>query len=176
MDDHDLSMNFLAIDFETADYQPDSACAIGLVRVEGDAIVSRASFLIRPPRRDFEFTYIHGISWEDVRTRPTFKKLWPAIEPMFQGVDFLAAHNAGFDRNVLRACCTAARLSMPAPPFQCSMALARRVWGIRPTRLPDVCTRLGISLRHHEAASDAEACAMIMIKAMTQEKSLPSPA
>jgi DNA polymerase-3 subunit epsilon len=162
-------MKFLAIDFETADYEPESACAVGLVRVEDGTIVARASHLIRPPRQDFVFTYLHGISWEDVRQEPTFKKLWPAIQPLFRGVDFLAAHNAGFDRNVLRACCTAARIEFPATPFQCSMVMARRVWGIHPTRLSDVCRRLDIPLRHHEADSDAEACAMIMVKALARQ-------
>jgi DNA polymerase-3 subunit epsilon len=42
-------MNFLALDFETANYYRDSACALGLVRVENNEIVDRASFLIRPP-------------------------------------------------------------------------------------------------------------------------------
>ena len=42
---------FVAIDFETADYGPDSACAVALVRVEGSRIVRRSYFLIRPPRR-----------------------------------------------------------------------------------------------------------------------------
>ena len=34
-------MNFLALDFETANYYRDSACALGLVRVENDKIVDR---------------------------------------------------------------------------------------------------------------------------------------
>jgi DNA polymerase III epsilon subunit-like protein len=55
---------FVAIDFETADYKPDSACAVGLVRVENHQIVERAYTLIRPPRKKFVFTYYHGISWE----------------------------------------------------------------------------------------------------------------
>lgn len=32
-----------------------------------------------------------------------------------------------------------------------------------PTTLPDVCRRLGITLRHHDALSDAEACAKVVI-------------
>ena len=32
-------MNFVAIDFETANTQPDSACAVGLVKVVGGEIV-----------------------------------------------------------------------------------------------------------------------------------------
>ena len=46
-------MNFVAIDFETADYQRDSACAVALVRVESGKIVAREHRLIRPPRRTF---------------------------------------------------------------------------------------------------------------------------
>ena len=57
---------FIAIDFETADYQPDSACAVALVRVEGSRIVQRRHFLIRPPRQRFIFSYLHGITWEMV--------------------------------------------------------------------------------------------------------------
>ena len=36
------SPTFAAIDFETADYGRDSACAVAVVRVEGGVIVDRA--------------------------------------------------------------------------------------------------------------------------------------
>jgi DNA polymerase-3 subunit epsilon len=55
---------------------------------------------------------------------------------------------------------------MPDIPFRCSMVTARRTWGIYPTKLPDVCRHLRISLNHHDASSDAEACARIMMRAM----------
>ena len=41
---------FVAIDFETADQGRDSACSVGLVRVENGAIVKTAVQLIQPPR------------------------------------------------------------------------------------------------------------------------------
>jgi DNA polymerase III subunit epsilon len=43
--------------------------------------------------------------------------------------------------------------------------LARRTWNIRPTKLNNVCDHLGITLKHHHAAADAEACALIVIAA-----------
>ena len=49
---------FTAVDFETANKAPDSACSIGLVRVEGGRIVDRAVYYIRPPYREFWFTQI----------------------------------------------------------------------------------------------------------------------
>ena len=48
------------------------------------------------------------------------------------------------------------------------MQLARAQWNIRPTKLPDVCRYLGIKLRHHEADSDAEACARIVMAAQEE--------
>jgi DNA polymerase III subunit epsilon len=155
----------VAIDFETADHGPDSACAVGLVRVEGFEVVRRESRLIRPPRPSIRFSFIHGIRWEHVRDQPTFADLWPRLGVVLDGAAFLVAHNAPFDRRVLEACCAAARLPPPGLPFECSMRLARRTWGLRRNRLPDVCAHLGLALRHHDAASDAEAAARIVIAA-----------
>jgi DNA polymerase-3 subunit epsilon len=156
---------FVAIDFETADHGPDSACAVGLVRVEAMHIVRRETVLIRPPRRQFFFTYIHGITWEMVEHASPFAEAWPRLAPMLDGAAFLAAHNAPFDRRVLTACCLAAELTMPAAPFLCTVRLARRSWGQRWNDLATVCRRLGIGLNHHNALSDAEACARIVIAA-----------
>jgi DNA polymerase-3 subunit epsilon len=157
---------FAAIDFETADYGRDSACAVAVIRVEGLAIVDRAYYYIRPLRNRFVFSYLHGISWPDVASAPTFGQLWPSLQEKLAGVEFLAAHNASFDRSVLRSCCERARLQAPPHPFQCTVRLARAVWSIYPTRLPDVCRFLRIPLRHHDAGSDAEACARIVIAAL----------
>jgi DNA polymerase-3 subunit epsilon len=156
---------FVAIDFETADYQPDSACAVALVRVEGSRIVQRRHFLIRPPRPTFIFSYLHGITWEMVATEPTFGELWPELKPLLADVEFLSAHNAPFDRGVLHACCAAHGLKPLRIPFLCTVKLARRTWKLFPTKLPHVCHYLGIPLDHHNAASDAEACARIVIAA-----------
>jgi DNA polymerase-3 subunit epsilon len=156
---------FLALDFETADRYPDSACAVGLVRVEDNQIVRRDYFLIRPPRQRFEFTYIHNIRWDDVVDQPHFGELWETLDRCFDGVDFIAAHNASFDRRVLYACCEAHGILRPAQEFICTVQLARRTWKLYPTKLPNVCQHLGIALDHHQALSDAEACARIVIAA-----------
>lgn len=160
-------MNFLAIDFETANQEPDSACAIGLVKVVDGEIVEKVVHLIRPPTRVFQFTYIHGLSWRDVAQKEDFGQLWSKIEPLFVGVDFLVAHNASFDKRVLAACCARYECPMPRLPFQCTVQIARRTWGIYPTKLSNVCEALNIELNHHEALSDAMACAQIMLQART---------
>lgn len=154
---------FVAIDFETANRYPNSACAIGLVRVENRRIVAKREHLIRPPFRTFEFTSIHGITWEQVADAMTFGQLWPSIQAFVAGAQFLAAHNAPFDRGVLRACCAWYDVQPPDVPFACSCRLARRTWSLPRYNLATVASHLGIGLRHHDALSDAEACARIIL-------------
>lgn len=157
---------FASIDFETADRGGDSACAVAVITVENGEIINRFYQLIRPPRREFEFTYIHGLEWEHVKDQPTFQEVWPLLEEHLKDAKFVAAHNAGFDRGVLNACCAQAGVIPPRIRFECTMTLARRVWCIYPTKLSDVCRHLKIPLQHHHAGSDAEACARIVMAAM----------
>lgn len=158
-------MNFVAIDFETADYGRDSACSVALVRVENNQIVAKTCKLIRPPRARFHFTYIHGITWEHVRNEPVFAEVWPTMAEYLQGVNCFVAHNAVFDQGVLRNCCEVAGLPVPELPFRCTVKLARQIWRLPSNKLNLVCDHLGIPLQHHDALSDAEACAKIVIAA-----------
>ena len=140
---------FVAIDFETADTGRDSACSVGLVRVEKGEIVERVVQLIQPPRletgdlftpppAEFQFTYIHGIRPQQVLDQPTFAQAWPKLARFLEGADFLAAHNAPFDKGVLTACCEAARL--PKPPHR-FIDTVRRV-GIDPFKAAANAVRL----------------------------------
>jgi DNA polymerase-3 subunit epsilon len=159
-------MRVLAIDFETADTGRDSACAVGVALVDGGRVVDRAYRLIRPPRRRVMFTEIHGIRWADVAGEPCFGDLWYDIAPLFEAADIFAAHNAGFDRGILHGCCEAHGIEPPRRPWVCTVKLSRTLWNIRPTKLPDVCAHFGIELNHHDAMSDALACAEIACRAI----------
>ena len=143
----------------------DSACAVGLAAgCDGRVILTR-TYLIRPPTAQFTFTDLHGLDWEDVHDAPTFAELWPTLRAWIDAAAFVAAHNAPFDRSVLHACCARYRLRPTRTPFTCTVQLARTQWGIRPTKLPDVCRRLRIPLSHHDAGADALACARIVLAA-----------
>lgn len=156
---------FVAIDFETANRRRESACSIGIIRVENLQIVQKEHYFIRPVQPEFEFTSIHGICWSDVAQEPTFGELWPRIEDLFRGAEVIAAHNAAFDKGVLYACCDAYRIERPPHRFLCTVQLSRKTWKLHPTGLPNVCSYLNIPLQHHQALSDAEACAQIVIAA-----------
>lgn len=158
-------VRFAALDFETADRGRDSACALSIVLVENDQILRTWTSLIRPPRAQFEFTYIHGITWQHVKNKPAFGDLWPQISSELEDVDFVAAHNATFDRSVMRACCRSAGIALREMDYLCTVKVARSVWNLYPTKLNDVCRHLKIPLKHHDAVSDSQACAKILLAA-----------
>lgn len=160
--------SFAAIDFETADHGRDSACSVAVVLIEDNQIKDEAHYLIRPPRQSFAFTHIHGINWNDCKAHPDFSGVWPKISPLIDRANVLCAHNAPFDRGVLQACCELYGIRAPKHRFECTVQIARSVWDLHPTKLPDVCRHLGIALKHHDAMSDARACAQIMLHALRQ--------
>ncbi|MCY3873777.1 MAG: exonuclease domain-containing protein [Rhodobacteraceae bacterium] len=94
---------FAAIDFETSDHWRDSACSAGVALVENGRITETYRRLVRPPRKDFVFTCIHGLTWSDVRNSPTFPQMWPELRDSIDEEGFLVARNAPFDKGVLRA-------------------------------------------------------------------------
>jgi DNA polymerase-3 subunit epsilon len=100
-----------------------------------------------------------------VKDQPSFCDIWPEFAQKLENVDFLAAHNASFDRSVLKACCETSGHQTTSSPFLCTVKVARAAWEIFPTKLSDVALKLQIPLQHHDAESDATACAKIMIKA-----------
>ena len=163
-------LNFITIDFETANYANSSACAVGLVRfVDGRAADSVYS-LIRPPTRYFvpEWTEkIHHISYEDVCDKPCFPAVWKdCVEPFLNLTpDFpFVAHNASFDMNVIRGCCSQYGMAVPEKSYFCSLALSRAVWRELPShRLTALGEHFGIIYDAHNALADAETCGKVVV-------------
>lgn len=156
--------SFVAIDFETANYYRDSACALGLVVVDRGRVRMARSWMINPETSWFNLVHVHGIRRRDVVDAPTFGDLWPEVQPLLRG-HIVAAHNAHFDMQVLRECCYAYGIRLRLPPAICTMRLAGEALGIWPRDLDRVCRRLRIPLDHHDPLSDARACARIVNRA-----------
>ena len=154
---------FIALDFETANYDRNSACSVGIAVVENMQVTEQVSFLIRPPANFFTFTHIHGLTWNDVKDEPSFDEVWILIEKYFHNIDFVAAHNASFDRAVLEASCNFYGIKHPKPKYKCSLKLSKKCLPLEHHTLSDVASHYKIALNHHEALSDATACAKIMI-------------
>ncbi|MEW6182129.1 MAG: exonuclease domain-containing protein [Bacillota bacterium] len=160
-------MEFVAVDFETANQTRVSACAIGLVVMHKGTILERAAYLIRPPELRFSrFNIaIHGIRAEDVIDKPCFNELWPELKGYFEGKTVIA-HNAAFDLSVLRNTLDTYNIAYPDFNCLCTLSISRRIWPHWPThRLDYVAGQLGIVFQHHNALEDALAAAEIARKA-----------
>lgn len=156
---------WVALDFETATRERTSACALGIAVVEGLEVVRTASWLFRPPFNEYEFwnTNVHGLGPEDTELAPEFDEEWWEIRE-FLASGRMLAHNAAFDAGVLRALIETRELSAPRIDYACTVSMSRKAFGHLPRHTLDtVSDHCGIRLVHHDAASDAEACARVAI-------------
>lgn len=171
-----MPRTWVAIDFETASRERASACALGLAVIQGAGVVERRDWLIQPPGNYFEpmNTRVHGIHADLVAQEPEFDELWPEIRPYLDGA-IVVAHNAPFDIGVLRASLERYGLETPRiAGYHCTVTMSRRAWPhLADHKLSTVSRHCGIALVHHEAASDASACASIALRCM-EEAGMPT--
>ncbi|PIF46093.1 DNA polymerase-3 subunit epsilon [Chryseobacterium sp. 52] len=161
-------MDFCAIDFETATHEKNSACEMGICVVQDSKIVETKTWLIKPPSFPYFSRFnidIHGIKPEDVKNSPTFDEVWHEAEEMMYG-SLMIAHNASFDAGVLRGCFEHYGMFTPKLNYLCSIQLAKKSWNYLPKYgLKHLAEHHQISLNHHRAGDDAEACAKIALLA-----------
>ncbi len=163
-------MRYVAIDFETGNSSPLSACSLGVSVFEGKALVREETSLIRPPECAGKFHWgnirINHITEKMVEGAPDFYSVWKPFETEAEG-SVLVCHNASFDINILCACLAHYHMKTPECRYVCTVKTARRVWPeLENHRLNTVSHALGIELNHHEAGSDARASGLILQAAM----------
>ncbi|MGO4821466.1 MULTISPECIES: 3'-5' exonuclease [unclassified Flavobacterium] len=158
-------MTFTAIDFETATaHHP---CSVGIVTVENGIIVDEFVSLIKPPNNVYSpFTIrVHGIHPRDTANAKSFAQIFPEIQKRLQN-RVVVAHNESFDRNVLVKSMALHNLDYDilniATRWECTVKIYKAK-GLKPTKLSDCCNAMNIALNHHEALSDARACAQLYL-------------
>lgn len=153
-----MSTSFTAIDFETAQGKRWSICQIGLVRVENGQVVKTINKLICPPDNFYFYknTEIHGLSSEDTESAPNFSSIWNELKPYINN-QAVVAHNGAFDFNCLQQTLDYYGLKQPSYQQHCTY----KIYG---TDLATLCREHKIPLNHHDALSDAMACAKLYLK------------
>ncbi len=164
-----MSLDFTAIDFETANSSSASACSVGLVKMRDGEVVDTAYWLIKPPLGYDHFTEwntrIHGIMAPDVADAMLWSEQLPDFVAFAAG-DHLVAHNASFDMGVIAAACRASFIDIPSFSYLCSLQVARRTYQLDSYRLPVAAMAAGFEdFEHHNALADSQACAAIVVHA-----------
>lgn len=163
-------MRVTAIDFETANAKPASVCSVGLSLLEDGCPEEVYYSLIRPEANVSRFNYwntqIHGITPKDVADAPEFPSVFRNMKPFFED-SVVCAHNARFDMGCLKAACLNCGIPIPHLRWFDTLALSRIMFpNLEHHRLDDMCQCLNVELNHHNAASDAYGCLMIVVHSM----------
>jgi DNA polymerase-3 subunit epsilon len=165
------TMNFISLDFETANHSRVSICAAGLAIFEDGELAETPYWLVRPPKghgwfRD-DFIECHGLTHLDVLDAPEFPAIAPEFLARLTRADLVIAHNAAFDTDHLRATLDHFSLHRPEFDYICTCQLARRVWPDLPSHgLKALTTHIGHDFHHHHAQADAEAAGRVLLAMM----------
>lgn len=158
-------MRYIAFDVETPNHYNNRMSAIGITVIEDDKIVDEYYTLVDP---EAEFDYYNvcltGITPEMVEGKPNFKELWQIIEPIMKS-GLLVAHNAVFDMSVLSKCLNDYGIEWQSTTrYSCTCQMGKKCLSeLENHRLDTMCRELDISLNHHNAGSDSNACAELLI-------------
>lgn len=159
-----------AIDFETANGNAASVCAVGISVMEDGAVEDKYYSLIRPEENVSYFhpgnIMIHGIRPEDVKDAPRYPEVFRHMMKELDGA-LVCAHNAGFDMKCLRTACLNCGIPVPQLRYFDTVRLSKKLFpSLEHHRLNDMCDYLGVDLDHHNALSDSYGCLMIVAHAM----------
>ncbi len=166
-----LYMNFVAIDFETANSNRSSICALGVAMVHNGELLDTAQFLIKPVPNYYDSfnSQLHGIRDKHTRDLPTLKEQWADLREFFEGLP-IVAHNASFDCSALRAALDFDNLEYPNVDYHCTFQLAKASLPLQAHSLDYVARHFKIELDHHQAESDARAAALVAIRLCEKHK------
>jgi DNA polymerase-3 subunit epsilon len=162
--------DFIALDVETANADFASICSIGLVHFKQRQIFKSVTILVDP---EDEFdpinVSIHGIRPEDVVGKPTIARVFPVISASLS--DVIVVHHSHFDKTALARAATKYGAGSLSCVWLDTLRVARRAWprlddgdGYGLARLAD---EFGISFNHHDAAEDARAAGLLMLRAIS---------
>ncbi len=162
-----LIMNsFVSIDVETANHRRGSICQIGVVEVRRGVFTDEWSTLVNP-EDDFDERNIriHGICSEDVASAPNFADVSGVLRAKLR--NRIVISHTFFDLQSVKD----AKRRYGIGPIEFrdwldSREFAYKAFDLRNgSSLKTLCRELGISFNHHNALSDARACAQIVIRA-----------
>ncbi|MFC7370543.1 ATP-dependent DNA helicase DinG [Fictibacillus iocasae] len=173
-----MKRRYVVVDLETTGNSPargDRIIQVGAVCVEDGEIVSRFSSFVQPGISIPPFIeQLTGIDDQMVKGAPTFEEIAPELLQMMDGAYFVA-HNVSFDYSFLQGELEAAGympLSMPLlDTVELSRILLHDADGYQLNQLAD---HLGlVHLNPHQADSDAEVTAELLMHLLYKLKQLP---
>lgn len=160
-------LEYVTIDFETANGNMTSACSVGLVGAKNGKIVFEKYYLINP-QEDFlpQNIQIHSITPEMVKYEPTFDQIYDEIFSLIDG-QTIFAHAAIFDISVLKALIKKYNLTPPNIKIGCTLKVSQIAFKdvLTSFKLGNISDYLEVEHNKHNAISDASICFYLLERA-----------
>lgn len=161
------TLDFTAIDFETATSKERFPCQIGLIVVRNGIIEDCISRFIQPPGNKFsrQCISVHHISPDMTQNEPEFPDVWEDIKQYFEDT-VIVAHNASFDISVLENILD--YYNIEYPNINCYTCTCKLFNGLG---LDSACSLYDIELsNHHDGLCDAKSCAQLYLNWVNEIK------
>jgi DNA polymerase-3 subunit epsilon len=162
------TLNFVAIDVETANSDMASICQIGIVKYIERKLTEEWSLLVDPEDYfDSINISIHGITEEKVIGSPTFPEVASIVGGFINNT--ICVSHTHFDRVSICRALSKYGLSEFNPIWLDSAMVARRTWTELAQRgygLANICNKIGYTFKHHDALEDAKASAQVLLAAV----------
>lgn len=165
-----MTLSFVALDFETANFDRASVCAVGITTVIDGAVQLTTSWYVEPPTGlDFTNTYLHGIGPDDVDGAPTWPETLQRLRAATNGLPLVAY--SPFDKGVYNAANALTETADPQLTFLDALAVVRHHCALPSHRLPLVVEHFALpDFHHHEAGADSRACALIVLRIAEEQQ------
>lgn len=161
-------MEFVALDFETANIDISSICQLGFVHFKDGSLQEEWKTYVDPEDFFDEINVsIHGIDEATVKGAPKLRDIVGRIYSYLDGR--IAVCHTHFDRVALHEACAKYELRVPTCTWLDSSRVARRTWdqcAYSGYGLENVCDIIGYQFVQHDALEDAKAAAHILLAAI----------
>src|SRR5690606_38202532 len=159
----DSKFDYISIDFETANHNRISACALGLVFIKNDRVAYQTYHYIKPPESEkfsIKNIEIHGITPESVNYAMTFNELWESELSKYFNKNLIIFHNASMDLSVLKNLFLHYSISDYEIKYLDTMQLAEKTGNSK--RIAELAKKFDIEyIDKHNPEQDAKVCAFV---------------
>lgn len=168
-------MDFVAIDFETANSDRASICQVGAAVVRGGAITEVYEWVVNPVTGLDNFNLynvrLHKLTPQEAKAGLSWEASAKKLSALVDGLP-VVAHNVSFDRNAYLDACVRAGITAEQWVWHCSKNLCqRKLSELESAKLKVVTAHLGIPLdAHHQGGADAVAAAGVVLTLAERSK------
>jgi DNA polymerase-3 subunit epsilon len=163
-------MDFVALDFETANPSFSSVCQVGAAVFVDGQLTDTFSSLVDPEDYFHPVNIsIHGLDEDAVRGAPAFPEVYRRLSPLL--ADKVVVCHSSFDRTVMTRSTARFGLQNPSCRWLDSTRVVRRTWpqyAARGYGLANLAADLGIAFTHHDATEDARATGLVLLRALAE--------